>query len=339
MLVFRLSKWPKFVAMTSVILSLATSGATAMYPGGGGGCQPVTVTETFRIWSTSPISSAGSLVFNGATFTSGQSTSIAAGCSQTYSIGPGSIPSNGVWWGWVADKGYFDYSLQQNTLFHPALESGTITMVLDYTGAVPRSHWAGVVEHGAGPYLSATGRFAIPPMTYQAGGPTTEWFAIWVGLGGFVSDNGFWQAGIIAHVTGSTTTYTAFYENIPPDRSPHEQSFAAAVGDNIQSSVQAWPNNGTGCFTVVDLDRANVRWASCIGGVYPDGWTAEWIGEGDIGGKGPGGFLFQFYSLSSNLHSSCGGDELLVVRELTDGGSFYWANEVNGNGWYFTIHS
>jgi hypothetical protein len=176
-------------------------------------------------------------------------------------------------------------------------------------------------------------------MTYQAGGPATEWFAIWVGIGGLVTFNGLFQAGIIAHVTASTTTYTAFYENIPPDRSPHEQSFAAAVGDSVQSTLHVYTNNGTGCFNVVDLNRANVRWASCVAGVYPDTLTAEWIGEGDIGGKGPGGFQFLFYSLSSNLHSSFAGEELIVMMETTDGGSFYWANELNGNGWSFVIRS
>ncbi|MGC9261730.1 MAG: G1 family glutamic endopeptidase [Phycisphaerae bacterium] len=148
-------------------------------------------------------------------------------------------------------------------------------------GAYGSTNWGGyadvVPSDSANTFTAVSGQWTVPTIQEPAGA-SSAYSAFWVGLDGFNS-NTVEQTGIEAQISGSTTTYYAWYEMYPQAETP---VFTVAPGDVITASVNY--NTNTDDFTLA-ISAKTSRGASAgsysisVAGSGMARTSAEWIAE------------------------------------------------------------
>ena len=135
----------------------------------------------------------------------------------------------------------------------------------------PGSFWIGSVLTGSAPYDSITATFQVPTAIPGAFGTTSTEAVIWPGLGGFGTNSGLIQAGVLFSTTPTTAAYSTWREYCCADTDTasgaHNDSgaFVPSPGDEILA--QAWYcdangqtniNGGFGCTYLYDFQSGAV---------------------------------------------------------------------------------
>ncbi|KAG4422182.1 hypothetical protein IFR04_004688 [Cadophora malorum] len=136
-------------------------------------------------------------------------------------------------------------------------------------------------------FTSVTGTFTVPtPARGQGGGTNTKYSAgIWVGIAANKDQDIVLQAGVTAAITGSTTSFTAWYAWYPG--SPIDfttTQFSARTGDSIKITVSTTSvTEGMVVIENVTANRKVTKVVSAPASLAPDELTAQsaaWMVEG-----------------------------------------------------------
>ena len=148
-------------------------------------------------------------------------------------------------------------------------------------GAYGSTNWGGyadvVASSSANLFTAVSGQWTVPTIQEPAGA-SSAYSAFWVGLDGFNS-NTVEQTGIEAQISGSTTTYYAWYEMYPAAETP---VFTVAPGDIISASVNY--DTSTGKFTLAISAKTSKgvsagSYSISLAGSGEARTSAEWIAE------------------------------------------------------------
>ena len=136
-------------------------------------------------------------------------------------------------------------------------------------------------------FTSVTGTFIVPtPARGQGGGTTTKYSAgIWVGIAANKDQDIVLQAGVTAAITGSTTSFTAWYAWYPGSTTDLTTTqFSARAGDSIKITVSTTSaTEGTVVIENITANRKVTQGVSAPASVAPDEMTAQsaaWMVEG-----------------------------------------------------------
>jgi hypothetical protein len=209
------------------------------------------------------------------------------------------------------------------------------------------ANWAGYVVSESQPYISVTGTWTVPTVSYapQSDSPPKEYTSTWIGIGGNPGDNTLIQIGTEQDVTANgTTTYYPWYELIPAVQTSIPEPVTA--GDVMSASITCTAQCVTGgiqswSFVLQDITKGwmwrldNVQYASSLG-------AAEWIMEattvGEIISELPNYGSVAFSGATANglnPQLSASVDGLSMVNSETGASLSSPSNPVGGNS--FTV--
>ncbi|PVH73415.1 concanavalin A-like lectin/glucanase [Cadophora sp. DSE1049] len=136
-------------------------------------------------------------------------------------------------------------------------------------------------------FTSVTGTFIVPtPARGQGGGTNSKYSAgIWVGIVANKDQDIVLQAGVIAAITGSTTSFTAWYAWYPGSTTDFTATqFSAKAGDSIKITVSTTSaTEGTVVIENVTANKKVTQTVTAPVSVAPEEWTAQstaWMVEG-----------------------------------------------------------
>lgn len=136
-------------------------------------------------------------------------------------------------------------------------------------------------------FTSVTGTFTIPiPARGQGGTTSTKYSAgIWVGIAADKNQDIVLQAGVTAAITGSTTSFTAWYDWYPGSTTSFTATeFSAKAGDSVTITVSTTsPSEGTVVINNVTAGKKVTQAVKAPASVDPSQLTAQsaaWMVEG-----------------------------------------------------------
>jgi hypothetical protein len=115
--------------------------------------------------------------------------------------------------------------------------------------SIVTAYWSGYAVTASAPYISASGTFQVPSVTYDGLASTTEYVSQWVGIGGY-GDSTLIQLGSMEYAaTSNTASYLVWYELYPAGAVgvPHSVKPGDIITASLEctaacspSSVQTW---------------------------------------------------------------------------------------------------
>ena len=132
---------------------------------------------------------------------------------------------------------------------------------------------------------AVSGTWIMPTAT--AGGNTTAYASVWVGIDGY-SSNSVEQIGADADIVNGKATYYAWYEMYPSD-SVNITSMTISAGDSITASVQylsSGAHAGKFQLTITDTSKANDSFTIYETDAQAQRSSAEWVVEAPSSGYG-----------------------------------------------------
>ncbi|RPD55203.1 acid proteinase [Lentinus tigrinus ALCF2SS1-7] len=140
------------------------------------------------------------------------------------------------------------------------------------------SNWSGaVLVAGANTFKSVTGTFTVPTPREPSGGSGTHSASAWVGIDGDTCGNAILQTGIDFTVSGSSTSFDAWFEWFP-DFAHDFTGITVRPGNSITVSVTATSLTG-GTATIVNHSTGQTVSHTFSGQPALCQENAEWIVE------------------------------------------------------------
>jgi hypothetical protein len=218
--------------------------------------------------------------------------------------------------------------------FAPIQHTGAVPFFISHGGGLRNAtttstNWSGYAATGAnGAFTSVTTTFTQPAVTCTSG---NQYSSFWVGLDGY-SSNSVEQTGTEADCSGSTASYSAWYEMYP--KLPVTYSSTVKPGDVITESVtfsgsktytltltdstEGWTHTTTASSSKGVRSSAEViAEAPYSGGVLP---LADFGKVSFSGSTVNGSTLSNFNPIAINMVSSSGAAE--ATTGSLSGGSF-----------------
>ncbi|OJT02605.1 Aspergillopepsin-2 [Trametes pubescens] len=167
-------------------------------------------------------------------------------------------------------------------LSHPKVPSTSavseISATSNVTNAEFSTNWSGaVINAAANTFKSVTGTFTIPTPKEPSGGSGTHSASAWVGIDGDTCGTAILQTGIDFTVSGTRTSFDAWYEWFP-DFAHDFTGITLSPGNSITVSVTATSRTG-GTATIVNHSTGQTVSHTFSGQPALCEQDAEWIVE------------------------------------------------------------
>ena len=272
------------VVATLFVGSLLALGLAA--PAGAPSCQGYTLTLTFNIYA-----GKAQIVFNGVTYSNGQTAAICVVSGGSYSLSASNIAQGYSFYQWfTSTKGQFGNPYASSTVFVAPTStgplSGALTLVLNRGGLLfPYDAYGGYTISGS-TATKITGSFTVPgQLTYVAGATAPNEVAFGAGIGG-IFGNGWWTLLVVQVSSSGSLSFFQQDWTVAPSRpvplEPFDSPTAipqARAGDTFDITIQWTPGSPTGTINSLLCDRTQ---GGCYGenaNIAPiDLSTDEWFG-------------------------------------------------------------